>query len=823
MKSIKKVLLVEDDPGDARLLREMFNEQGSHNTELTHVECMSEAEKHLAEHAVDIILLDLGLSDAQGLGAVRRAHAAAPRVPLVVLTGLDDEALAAQALQEGAQDYLIKGQIETYGSTRGLLRALRYAIERKILEEALFAEKELAQVTLNCIGDAVACTDISGNLTFLNVIAENLTGWSRQDAAGRPMAEVLRLENAPKPMEMVVGQDRTAHLPPNSILIRHDGFEFPIEGSVAPIHDREGQASGAVIVFRDVSAARAMVVQMAHSAEHDFLTGLPNRKLLNDRIGQAIALARRHMRQVAVLFLDLDGFKHINDSLGHPIGDKLLQSIAGRLVDCVRGSDTVSRQGGDEFVVLLSEMQQSEAAAAAAKRMLQAVAEAHSIDQHDLHVTTSIGVSVYPDDGLDAETLIKNADTAMYQAKENGRQSYQFFKPSMNVRAVERQSIEESLRRALERQEFALHYQPKINLRTGAVTGAEALIRWTHPTRGLVSPAQFIPIAEDCGLILPIGAWVLREACKQARAWVDAGLPARTMAVNVSAMEFRGENFLEGLFATLEETGLDPSSLELELTESVLMKRAESTASILRTLRERGVQVAIDDFGTGYSSLSYLRKFPVDALKIDQSFIRQISTAGDDTTIVTAVIGMARSLKLRVVADGVETEEELAFLRAHQCDEAQGHYFSSPLLPPQFARLLKTGYQYPSCSRIAEAVADNDPVQQSRMQQSPITSGRQFERRPVTANAFVHCRGQFQPAKIVDYSAGGLRLEGTYGLIKRDLIEIELISGPRIPCRVAWSLGGQTGIVFSEPLPASHPALIELSRRADRQLVRRAQ
>ena len=353
MKSIKKVLLVEDDPGDARLLREMFNEQGSHNTELTHVECMSEAEKYLAEHAVDIILLDLGLSDAQGLGAVRRAHAAAPRVPLVVLTGLDDEALAAQALQEGAQDYLIKGQIETYGSTRGLLRALRYAIERKILEEALFAEKELAQVTLNCIGDAVACTDISGNLTFLNVIAEKLTGWSRQDAAGRPMAEVLRLENAPKPMEMAVGQDRTAHLPPNSILIRHDGFEFPIEGSVAPIHDREGQASGAVIVFRDVSAARAMVLQMAHSAEHDFLTGLPNRKLLNDRISQAIALARRHMRQVAVLFLDLDGFKHINDSLGHPIGDKLLQSIAGRLVDCVRGSDTVSRQGGDEFVVLL--------------------------------------------------------------------------------------------------------------------------------------------------------------------------------------------------------------------------------------------------------------------------------------------------------------------------------------------------------------------------------------------------------------------------------------------------------------------------------------
>ena len=627
---IRRVLLIDDNPEDARLLREMLNEPGSHTTELTAVECMSDAEKHLAEHAVDIILLDLGLPDAQGLEAVRRARAAAPRVPLVVLTGLDDESLAVQALQEGAQDYLIKGQIET----RGLLRALRYAIERKTMEEALFVEKERAQVTLNCIGDAVICTDISGNITFLNLVAEKMTGWSWQEAAGRPMAEVFRIldatsrETIPNPMEMAVEQNRTVHLPSNCILIRRDGFEIPIEDSVAPIHDREGQATGAVIVFRDVSAARAMALQMAHSAQHDFLTGLPNRMLLNDRVNQAIALAPRHRKKVAVLFLDLDGFKHINDSLGHPIGDKLLQSIAKRLVDCVRGSDTVSRQGGDEFVVLLSEVEQSEDAAITARRMLQAVAEPHSIDQHDLHVTTSIGVSVYPDDGLDAETLIKNADTAMYQAKENGRQSYQFFKPAMNVRAVERQSIEESLRRALERQEFALHYQPKINLKTGEITGAEALIRWTHPTRGLVPPAQFIPVAEDCGLILPIGNWVLREACKQARAWVDAGLPLATMAVNISAMEFRDENFLEGVFAILEETGLDPRSLELELTESVLMKHAESTESILKTLRARGVQVAVDDFGTGYSSLSYLRKFPIDALKIDQSFVRQITTAG---------------------------------------------------------------------------------------------------------------------------------------------------------------------------------------------------
>jgi len=692
-KSIKTVLLVEDNPGDARLLREMFNEQGSHKTELTQVECMSDAEKHLAQRQVDIILLDLGLPDAEGVGSVRRVRAAAPHVPLVVLTGLDDEALATQALQEGAQDYLIKGQIDA----RGLLRALRYAIERKSMEEALLVEKERAQVTLNCIGDAVVCTDISGKITFLNLVAERMTGWSWKEAAGLPMAEVFRIldaasrETTPSPMDRAIGQNRTVHLPPNCVLIRRDGFEIPIEDCVSPIKDRTGHATGAVIVFRDVSAARAMALQMTHSTQHDLLTGLPNRVLLNDRLSQAIALALRHRRKVAVLVFDLDGFKHINDSLGHPIGDKLLQSVANRLVDSVRGSDTVSRQGGDEFVVLLSEVAQSEDAAITARRTLQAVAEAHSIDEHDFHITTSIGVSVYPDDGLDAETLIKNADTAMYQAKENGRQSYQFFKPAMNVRAVERQSIEENLRRALERQEFSLHYQPKINLKSGKITGAEALLRWTHPTRGPVSPAQFIPVAEDCGLILPIGNWVLREACKQARAWLDAGLPLGTMAVNISSMEFRDDNFLESVFAILKETGLNPRSLEMELTESVLMKRAESAASVLKTLRASGVQVAVDDFGTGYSSLSYLRKFPIDALKIDQSFVRQITTASDDTTIVTAIISMGRSLKLRVVAEGVETQQELEFLQAHQCDEAQGYYFSRPVLPQIFAKLLKCG------------------------------------------------------------------------------------------------------------------------------------
>jgi diguanylate cyclase (GGDEF)-like protein len=574
------ILLIEDNSGDARLLREMLNESASRKYDLTHVGSMEKAVNYLATISVDLVLLDLGLPDANGLGAVRQARAAANDIPIVVLTGLDDELLAAQALQQGAQDYLVKGQIQP----NGLIRSLRYAIERQRLQ------------------------------------AE---------------ADQIRI---------------------------------------------------AQLQLKDDFSSRLL-----HSAQHDSLTGLPNRSLLHDRITQSIEFARRHGTKFAVLFLDLDGFKHINDSLGHSIGDQLLQSVAKRLVASARGSDTVSRPGGDEFVVLLSEVAQSEDAAILARRMLQSIANAHSVGRYELHITASIGLSVYPDDGLDAETLVKNADTAMYQAKENGRHGYQFFKASMNVRAVERQSIEESLRRALERQEFALHYQPIININTGEITGAEALIRWTHPVRGQVSPAQFIPIAEDSGLILPIGNWVLHEACAQARAWKDAGLPARTIAVNISALQFRSDRFLEDLFAILKETELDPRSLELELTETVLIKRAESAASVLRTLRASGIQISVDDFGTGYSSLSYLSKLPIDALKIDQSFIRQITAAPGDNTIVTAVISMGRSLKLRVVAEGVETPDELAFLKAHQCESAQGYYFSRPVPAAQFAKLLETG------------------------------------------------------------------------------------------------------------------------------------
>ncbi len=589
------------------------------------------------------------------------------------------------------------GEIRNFvGFQEDLTETKRKAAERATVEEALFREREHAQITLNSIADAVICADLATNITFLNKVAERMTGWPRLEATGRPMSEILHMVDAATeetidPMAVVPAPNDPAQ-PSNSMLVRRgDGFQIPIENSAALIHDHDGRAFGSVIVLRDVTASRRMALQLTHLAHHDSLTGLPNRALLNERLDFAIALAGRHEKKFAVLLLDLDGFKHVNDSLGHATGDKLLKSIARRLLKCVRLSDTVSRLGGDEFVVLLSEVKRAEDAAVSANRILEAVAQVHSIDGHNLHATTSLGISIYPDDGENAGTLIQNADMAMYHAKEMGRQTYRFFKPAMNAKAVERQSVETELHRALEREELELHYQPKIDLTTGLISGVEALIRWNHPCRGLISPAQFIPIAEDSRLILAIGEWALGEACRQTQPWTSQGLSFQTMAVNVSAVQFREADFARRVFAILAKADMHPKRLELELTESVLMTGAESTASTLQTLRRAGVKVALDDFGTGYSSLSYLERFPVDCLKIDQSFIRQISAVGAQNTLVTAIINMAHTLGLRVVAEGVETEEELQFLKDCGCEEGQGYYFSRPQTPSTFAKFLLVG------------------------------------------------------------------------------------------------------------------------------------
>lgn len=440
-------------------------------------------------------------------------------------------------------------------------------------------------------------------------------------------------------------------------------------------------------------AAEKVTAHMAYMAEHDFLTGLPNRALLTDRLAQSIVLAQRHGggKKVALLFLDLDHFKQINDSFGHEVGDQLLQSVAKRLHECVRLSDTVSRHGGDEFLVLLAEVEDVQNSVLTAEKLMQAIAKPHLIGDHQLHVTLSIGISIYPDDGKDVEMMIRNADAAMYHAKKNGRNKYQVFSPDMDARAVARRSVEQALHRALEQQEFVLHYQPKVNLDTGVIIGAEALLRWQRSAHRLVYPAQFVTIAEECGLILPIGKWVLHEACRQTQAWLQAGLDPGLVAVNVSAVEFHGKDFLAGVRAILGDTGLDPYHLEFEMTESSLMQDTEQTTKILHALKDLGAQIAIDDFGTGYSSLSYLWRFPIDELKIDKTFVQAISgDDGDAEAIVSAVIAMGASLKQRVVAEGIETRKQLAFLQSHHCAEGQGYFFGRPMPAGEFAALLAT-------------------------------------------------------------------------------------------------------------------------------------
>jgi diguanylate cyclase (GGDEF)-like protein/PAS domain S-box-containing protein len=693
LTNIRTLLLIDNDASHADVFQGALHDAIDGPFKGEWVRTLAKGIERLQEKDIWAIFVNLSLPDSQGLETFDRLSVAAPGVPTLVFGTEGDENTAVQAMRHGAKDYLLEGHLDAYSFGR----ALRNMTERETAEEVLFTEKERAQVTLNSIGDAVLSTDLAGNITYLNVVAERMTGWSRAEATGKPLDEVFKIidgstrEGSPNPLRTAIEKDKTVGLTPHCILIRRDGHESAIEDSAAPIRDRRKAVTGAVIVFHDVSEARAMGLEMAHQAQHDKLTNLPNRTLLIDRLGQAIETSRRNGTRLAVQFLDLDGFKHINDSLSHAIGDKVLQSVAKRLLGCVRTSDTVARMGGDEFVVILSEVAHARDAGVKAKKILDALGAPHSLDQYSVSITASIGVTTYPNDGQDADILVKNADLAMYRAKEKGPNNYQFFERSMNVRAMERQWIEASLRHALERDEFVLHYQPKINLKTGEITGVEALIRWQHPDRGLVFPLQFISVAEDCGLMLPIGRWVLRESCKQAQAWQDAGLRPIEMAVNVSSVEFRSDDFLRGVKTILKDTRLEPRYLELELTESVLMRHVEFTAPALQKLKAMGVRLAIDDFGTGYSSLSYLKQFPIDTLKVDQSFVREIAAETDDATIVNAVINMSRGLKHRVIAEGVETTEQLEFLKAHGCDEGQGYYFGRPVPALEFAKLLETG------------------------------------------------------------------------------------------------------------------------------------
>jgi diguanylate cyclase (GGDEF)-like protein/PAS domain S-box-containing protein len=685
----KRILLIQNDAPAAIAILGALNHSGDECFEVEWVRHCSEALERLDGAAA--LLLDLCLPDSQGLDTFHRLFRAAPAIPILVLIEPGDEKFAKLAVQGGAQDYLFKNCADAHL----LCKAVASMIERATFSEALFEEQERARITLNSIGDAVVSTNLSGTITYLNAIAEGLTGWSRQDATGHPLTDIFHIIDATtrkpvgNPMTLAIQANRTVALGPNCVLIRRDGAEAAIEDSAAPIHDRRGAVTGAVMVFHDVSAARAMTLRLSYLAQHDSLTDLPNRVLLNDRLTEAIALSSRYGRKLAVLFVDLDRFKNINDSLGHAVGDRLLQSVARRLFACVRGSDTVGRQGGDEFVVLLQEVSEPQDAAITAVKILETLREPHYINEHELHITASVGIVTYPDDGTDAETLMNKVDQAMYHAKQAGRDSYQFFEREINERAIERRALEDGLFRAIERQQLELYYQPKFDLSSGAIIGAEALLRWQHPQRGLILPDRFIAIAEDCGLIVPLGQWVLREACRQAKAWQLAGLQCACMAVNVSSLELRAPGFVSGVRQALKESGLDPRYLEIELTETGLMSDSGSIVAVLNELKAVGVQLALDDFGTGYSSLSHLKYFPIDTIKIDQSFVRDLGADDDSTNIVTALIGMGKNLRMRVVAEGIETRLQWEILREHACPQGQGFLFSRPVPAEEFGRLLR--------------------------------------------------------------------------------------------------------------------------------------
>ncbi len=444
-----------------------------------------------------------------------------------------------------------------------------------------------------------------------------------------------------------------------------------------------------LIVRRADSIIVADQAKLVHQAYHDPLTGLPNRALFHDQCEQTFRRADRHGRPVGVLFIDLDRFKAINDSLGHAMGDLLLQRVGKRLAACVRETDAVARTGGDEFTVLVDEMSEPRYAATVAEKLLGAMTQPFPVGDHKFVISASIGISCYPNDGSDVHVLLKNADAAMYRAKEEGRNTYRFFSAEMNADALRNLVLTNHLREALERNELSLHYQPRVALATGRIAGAEVLVRWQHPEYGLVLPARFIPLAEDSGLIGPIGEWVLKAACAQMRTWHNSGMPDFRLAVNLSVFQFRHPELLQRIASVLGETGIKPGSLEFEITESMLMQDSERTLDLLTGLNTIGVAVAVDDFGTGYSSLSYLKRFPIDCLKIDQSFVQGIPADSDDVAITRTIIAVAKTLNLRLVAEGIETEEQLAFLRAEGCEEGQGYLFSKPVAAEHLQRLFR--------------------------------------------------------------------------------------------------------------------------------------
>jgi diguanylate cyclase (GGDEF)-like protein/PAS domain S-box-containing protein len=576
-----------------------------------------------------------------------------------------------------------------------------YLLVHRTLTEIANAEEDLnlrdraieSSVSAICITDNLAPDN---PIVYVNPAFERITGYSSQEVLGRN-ARLLQGTDLAQPELITIRAALHDQRPCHVVLrnYRKDGSMYWNELDISPVRNDAGKVTHHIGVHSDITDAKTHHDELTRQANHDSLTGLPNRNLLWDRIDRACARTQRYGDFAAVAFLDLDNFKVVNDSLGHSLGDQLLRAVAARLESSLRAMDTVARLGGDEFVFVLSDHKSAQSVSGELRRIVESFSQPFAMDGRNVFITASVGVALYPQDAKDPESLMKSAELAMYRVKESGRNAYQLYTTEMQTRVTERLTLEGKLRRALERREFSLHYQPQVDLRTNRIFGCEALIRWNQPELGMVGPAKFIPLAEETGLIVPIGEWVVRTACLQSKAWQNAGLPAITVAVNISARQFRENNLLQVIAKILAETGLDPTQLEFEVTESVIMHDAQRVVAALQALRDMGVRLSVDDFGTGYSSLSYLKRFPVNRLKIDQSFVRDITTDADDAAIAQAVITLGHTMNLRVIAEGVETPEQLAFLRVNQCDEMQGYLFGRPVPADEFGKLLESGRTLP--------------------------------------------------------------------------------------------------------------------------------
>ncbi len=562
--------------------------------------------------------------------------------------------------------------------------------DRKRAEETLHLRQRVIESSSNGVMITEANSE-NNPIIYVNPAFERITGYSPDEVIGRGMLFLLGEDREQiEFMEICAALHERREGSAVIRCYRKNGSLFWNELAISPVKDDAGRVANFVWVINDVTEREQHEELLEYQANHDALTGLPNRNLLADRVTQALANAERYGQQLAVLFIDLDNFKFVNDSLGHALGDRMLVILADRLQKTIRSADTVARYGGDEFVVVISCLERSEDAITVANNVQAQIAHPLTIDGYEFGITCSIGISLYPKDGDNVETLLKNADAAMYRAKEQSRNAFQFYTSEMNDRVVERMLLERHLRHALERDEFEVHYQPQVNLTTGKVCGVEALLRWRSQELGMVSPGRFIPLAEETGLIVPIGEWVLRTCCRQNKLWQDAGLPHLPISVNLSARQLQKRELCRIIEDTLQETGLAPHYLELELVESMVTRDVEGAAAIMKELKGLGVQLAMDDFGTGYSSLSYLKRFPFDRLKIDLSFVRDIIVDPESAAIARAIIAMAHNLNLRAIAEGVETREQLEYLRQHDCDEIQGFYVSRPLTADDLEALFRS-------------------------------------------------------------------------------------------------------------------------------------